>query len=181
MKIYTKSGDDGTTGLYGGARVAKDSPRVVAYGAVDETNAAIGVAVAACDDEELIGWLRAIQSDLFVLGGELANPKADPAVPSLASDRIDAMEELIDRIERELDPVKWFVLPGGAAPAAALHLARTVCRRAERELVSLGQSESIRPQPAVYLNRLSDCLFVMARLANRRMGTEDIPWSVGDR
>jgi len=181
MKIYTKTGDDGTTGLYGGARVAKDGRRVSAYGAVDETNAAIGVAIAGCSDPEMIGGLRTVQSDLFVLGGELANPKMEPAVPLLASSRIDEMEQLIDRLETELDPVKWFVLPGGTAAAAALHLARTVCRRAEREVVSLAQTESIRPLPAVYLNRLSDCLFVMARLANRRTGTEDIPWTAGQR
>ncbi len=181
MKIYTKTGDDGTTGLYGGARVAKDSLRVSAYGAVDETNATIGVAVAGCADQEMIGWLRTIQSDLFVLGGALATPKPNPAVPAIASSRIEELEQLIDRLEAELDPVKWFVLPGGTAVAAALHLARTVCRRAEREVVSLAQTESIETLATVYLNRLSDCLFVMARLANRRAGTADIPWIGGDR
>lgn len=182
LKIYTKTGDRGETGLFGGMRVAKDDARVEAYGDVDELNSVLGMALAASDDAEMVAGLRLVQADLFTLGARLATPAAadggreNPWIPRLDPGRVAEMEAWIDRAEEELEPLKSFVLPGGSPAAAALHLARTVCRRAERRVVSLARTATIEEGVIVYLNRLSDLLFTLARLANRRAGVEDVPW-----
>jgi cob(I)alamin adenosyltransferase len=181
VKIYTKTGDAGQTGLFGGGRVAKDHPRVVAYGEVDELNAAIGLALAldaASPDRAL---LESVQRDLFAIGGHLASPRPAKVAKALAKAAIDearvtALERAIDEREATLPPLQHFVLPGGAPPAAALHLARTVCRRAERGVVALHRRARVPPVILRYLNRLSDLLFVLARAANARAGRADITW-----
>ncbi len=182
MKIYTKTGDTGETGLMGGARVPKDHLRVSAYGAVDETNAAIAVALTTAPEDLAADLLREIQGDLFAIGAALATPEparlkaTQRAKAAVAAGRITALERAIDAADEELEPLKAFVLPGGTAKAAALHLARTVCRRAEREVVALSHGEKVPPEVLVYLNRLSDLLFTLARLANRRAGVPDVSW-----
>lgn len=179
MKIYTKAGDDGTTGLLGPGRLGKDSPRIDAYGTVDELNAAIGVARAAGLDARAEVLAARIQDDLFAVGAALADPDPQGRFASAVSpDRIVALEEAIDALEAELPPLSQFILPGGSAAAAQLHLARTVCRRAERAVVGLSQQngEHVAPEIVAYLNRLGDLLFVLARAVNRREGVDDVPW-----
>ena len=179
MKIYTKTGDAGDTGLFGGPRVRKDDVRVEAYGAVDELNAAIGVARARGGDAEIDALLAAAQDHLFAIGAELATPpgaKAHSAVPAIETAWASALEAAIDRFETELPPLRQFVLPGGTPLAADLHLARAVCRRAERRVVALHRSAAVAPEVLTYLNRLSDFLFVAARLANHRAGAAEVPW-----
>jgi cob(I)alamin adenosyltransferase len=181
MKIYTRTGDAGDTGLFGGGRVAKDHPRVTAYGSVDELNAAVGLARAAPPAELFDLELTAVQRDLFALGGQLAAPDPDKVRAALAKaglgeDRVRALEQAMDTADPELPPLRAFVLPAGAPKAAALHLARTICRRAERSVVTLARGESVPPLFLVYLNRLSDYLFVLARLANHRAGQPDVLW-----
>lgn len=179
MKIYTRTGDSGETGLYGGDRIAKDAPRIEAYGTIDELNAALGAARAAQADGELDLVLARVQEELFVLGAELAVPpggKASASVGTIGASETAALESEIDRWEAELEPLKSFILPGGTAAAAALHVARGVCRRAERRVLALGRSEVVPPAAVVYLNRLSDHLFVAARLANLRQEHADVPW-----
>jgi cob(I)alamin adenosyltransferase len=183
LKIYTRRGDAGQTDLFGGERVGKDALRVAAYGEVDELNAAIGVAAAAGADPGLGDALRTIQSALFDLGSSLATP--DPAhrrkagIGGVRGADIEALETLIDRLEEKLAPLKNFILPGGTPAAAAFHLARTVCRRAERTAVHLASigGESVEETSLRYLNRLSDLLFVIARHENAREDIADIPWS----
>ena len=186
MKIYTRSGDEGDTGLFGGPRVPKDDARVEAYGAVDELNAALGVAAAGLDREaspDLAGMLHEIQSTLFDLGGELATPDAreraasGKLTPLLAEGSSERLEGWIDALEEELEPLTQFILPGGAPVAARLQLARTICRRAERRAVSLAAIEDVAGEVLVYLNRLSDFLFVAARAVNRREGVEEPRWA----
>jgi cob(I)alamin adenosyltransferase len=182
MKIYTKTGDGGETGLFGGGRVGKDAARVDAYGEVDELNAVLGLAESLCDDAEIVGLLRDLQRDLFTLGAILASPaegeggRASAHVPELRPDRIAEMERRIDRAEEELPPLRNFILPGGHQAGAALHLARTVCRRAERRVVALAREIELPGTVVPYLNRLSDLLFTLARLANRRAGAQERPW-----
>lgn len=176
MKLYTKTGDDGSTGLFGGARVQKDDCRVVAYGTVDETNAAIGLCAAVCTREETLSLLRQIQSDLFILGGELATAAGATPKVAIADDRIAQLERWIDEACADVPALKTFVLPGGCELAARLHYGRTVCRRAERDVVSLAQKETVSSAVVIYLNRLSDLLFALARAANHRAGVADIPW-----
>lgn len=227
MKLYTKGGDDGTTGLIGNVRVSKSDLRVAAYGEVDETNAAIGVAAAACADKETVSILRELQSDLFELGAQLATPpsattqnaahtaqvvaSAPAAGAPAAGDtprggrrevgatEIERLERLIDQACGQVPPLKQFILPGGTSTAAALHLARTICRRAERAVVGLAEHEpqasagavlpsaehepeasisAVSPCAVIYLNRLSDLLFALARLANHRAGMADLLWPV---
>lgn len=182
MRIYTKTGDHGETALMGGARVSKDHIRVQAYGEVDETNAAIGLARTTAPTDFADALLVAIQRDLFTIGGRLATPEPDRlqegqrekvAVPA---ERIAALERAIDEADAELPPLKAFVLPGGTPKAAALHLARTVSRRAERAVVGLSHVEAVPAEVLLYLNRLSDLLFTLARLANHRAGTPDVTW-----
>jgi cob(I)alamin adenosyltransferase len=179
MKIYTKTGDDGTTGLYGGGRVRKDDARVEACGTVDELNAVLGLARTEAMPLELDGLLARIQNELFDLGAELGTPQ--PAVQGLVvlgEREIVALEAAIDRFDAGLAPLKTFILPGGTRAAAALHLARTVCRRAERRVITLAAEtrEPISPLVVVYLNRLSDLLFVLARAANGAAGQADVEW-----
>ncbi len=177
MKLYTKRGDDGTTDLIGGSRVSKDAPRVTAYGDVDETNSAIGLALAACgDDNTIFAILRPIQSDLFSLGAELADARDRDATVSVTDGAVQQLEVWIDEASAEVVPLKQFVLPGGSELAARLHVARTVARRAERSTVSLSRVDPVRSTALIYLNRLSDLLFALARLANHQEKTEEIPW-----
>lgn len=180
-KIYTKTGDDGDTGLFGGGRVAKDHPRVEAYGAVDELNAVIGMARSAEMMPRIDEVLAPVQRDLFALGALLATPDLEKMREQLAKARIsDAriaqLEQAIDDGEAELEPLKAFILPGGTPKAAALHVARTTCRRAERAVIHLQREAEIPPIVIVYLNRLSDLLFVLARVANRRAGAGEVTW-----
>ncbi len=179
MKIYTKTGDAGQTGLFGGVRVDKDDERVEAYGTVDEANAALGIARAASSSPELAAWLEELQSDLFSLGAELACApgKAETlSMPRIDSARVERLEQLIDEIDARLKPLNTFVLPGGTAVAAALHLARTVARRAERRTYALSKSVTVSRDILVYLNRLSDLLFVLARHENAVAHVNDVPW-----
>ncbi|MEL6548455.1 MAG: cob(I)yrinic acid a,c-diamide adenosyltransferase [Myxococcota bacterium] len=177
FRIYTRTGDDGETALFGGDRVSKDHLRVEAYGTVDELNAALGVARAA-DSLSVDDELAVIQSTLFEVGADLATPPSVEKRPSeLTEQDIAWVEQLIDRCEAELEPLKSFVLPAGSPAGAALHLARTVCRRAERRLVSLRASEPATSELALqYLNRVGDLLFVLARRANQEAGVGDVPW-----
>jgi len=178
MKLYTKTGDDGTTGLFGGARVKKASPRVEAYGTVDELNSVVGVARAARLDPESEAVLARVQVDLFTLGAELAcvpGKEAKLNMPLLTPADAERLEKAIDSAETHVEPLKFFVLPCGSPQAAALHLARTVCRRAERALLALDDAPA-RGELVIYLNRLSDLLFVLARRANAEAKVEDVPW-----
>jgi len=190
MKIYTRTGDRGETALFGGQRVRKDNVRVDAYGDVDELNSVLGLAglyVEQAGDAELARHLRDIQEDLFTMGANLATPAPEDGgrpnahVPVLNPARVAEMERWIDAADAELEPLKNFVLPGGTESAAMLHLARTVCRRAERRVVTLSYEAHIEQDVIVYLNRLSDLLFTLARLANRRAGAQDVPWEPNPR
>ena len=177
MKIYTKTGDQGDTGLFGGPRVRKDHLRIEAYGSVDELNAVLGLVRSEIPPEEIDSLLKSIQNSLFNLGAELASP--DPArtgVAVVGPAQVQTLERAIDLFEGRLPPLKNFILPGGCRAAAQMHLARTVCRRAERRLVALAAAESISGELIVYLNRLSDLLFVLARELNRASGQGDVPW-----
>jgi cob(I)alamin adenosyltransferase len=180
-KIYTKTGDDGHTGLFGGGRVRKDHARVEAYGDVDELNAFIGSARSVETMPRIDEILAPVQRDLFAIGALLATPHPEKHKEQLEKARIsDAriaqLEQAIDDAEEELAPLKSFVLPGGTPKASALHVARTVCRRAERAIIRLQQSEQVPQVVIVYLNRLSDLLFVLARVSNRRTGTGEVTW-----
>ena len=181
-RIYTKSGDQGDTGLGDGSRVPKDHPRVAAYGSVDELNAVLGLLVSQHPQAAEVDLLRSIQNDLFDVGADLCLPQADAETPGthlrVRAEQAERLEQAIDRLNAELTPLKSFILPGGQGAAAWCHLARTVCRRAEREIVTLAHSEPVNPQAIVYLNRLSDLLFVLARVYNNN-GREDILWQPG--
>jgi cob(I)alamin adenosyltransferase len=189
MKIYTRTGDDGHTGLFGGGRVRKDDRRVEAYGAVDELNAALGMAIARLEEtasDATVGRLRGLQADLFAVGAHLATPRAETAaagaqLPELPDSRVGEMEGWIDALDETLEPLRSFILPGGTDAAAALHFARTVCRRAERRVVSLARDERVEPGVVIYLNRLSDLLFSLARAANRRQDVPDVTWDPNRR
>jgi cob(I)alamin adenosyltransferase len=178
--IYTKSGDAGETGLFGGGRVPKDDARVDAYGEVDELNAAVGLARGAGLDRELDAVAQQIQDQLFTVGSVLATPrgtKAAKAIPRVEPRWVADMEAAIDKFDREIPPLRSFILPGGSAPAAALHLARTICRRAERRVVTLARNGVVDQPLVTYLNRLSDLLFTMARVSNHRAGIKDVVWN----
>ena len=181
MKIYTRTGDGGETGLFGGGRVPKDHPRVHAYGEIDELNSAIGVARAALPTDFHDGLLETIQRDLFAIGGQLATPVPDRVREALekarlSPERITDFERAIDEADKELAPLRAFVLPAGTAKAASLHLARAVCRRAERSVIALSHGAMVPDFFVIYLNRLSDLLFTLARLANHRAGAGDVTW-----
>ncbi len=179
MKIYTKTGDGGETALFDNTRVSKADARVDAYGEVDELNACLGAARAAGLDADLGGAIEAIQRTLFAVGARLADPAARIAErvtkAAVAGGDVERLENTLDRLEAELPPLRRFILPGGSAAGSLLHLARTVCRRAERRVVALGP-DAVEPNVLVYLNRLSDLLFVMARAANRRAGAAETEW-----
>ena len=181
MKIYTRTGDRGETGLFGGGRVPKDHPRVAAYGDVDELNSAIGVVRATEPVSLHDDLLQSVQRDLFSIGGHLATPDPDKvrkalARAELAEGRVAEFERIMDEADAELPALRAFVLPAGTPKAAALHLARTVCRRAERSVIHLGHEAEVPELFVVYLNRLSDLLFTLARLANHRAGSGDVVW-----
>lgn len=184
-KIYTRTGDAGDTGLFGGQRVPKDHVRVEAYGDVDELNSLLGLCCAHLEAErqvELVARLRRIQADLFTVGANLATPTPEDGgressfIPRLPDGVVEGLEGWIDEGDAEVEPLKNFILPGGTAGAASLHLARTVCRRAERRAVSLAHEAHVDPLYVRYLNRLSDLLFTWARVANARAGGGDVPW-----
>lgn len=181
LKIYTRTGDRGQTGLFGGGRVAKDHPRVAAYGDVDELNSVLGVVRATEPREFCDPLLESIQKDLFAIGGHLATPDPDKVRTALekaelSDERVALFERTMDEADGELAPLKAFILPGGSPKAAALHLARTVCRRAERHVVHLASTDEVPDLFVTYLNRLSDLLFTLARLANHRAGIQDVTW-----
>lgn len=181
MKVYTRTGDDGTTGLFGGNRVAKTHLRIAAYGTVDETNAVVGLVRTHLDDSS---WakradarLGRIQEELFVLGGDLASPgDVKYPVPRIEAHHVATLEVEMDELESDLPPLKHFILPGGHPAAAALHIARTVCRRAERDTIAAAELEDISTEAIHYLNRLSDFFFVLARWVNLQAGVRDTEW-----
>jgi len=178
-KVYTRGGDEGSTSLGTGERVAKDAPRLDAYGTVDELNSAIGAAIAGGLDPAIAEALRWIQNELFHLGADLCVPEEDKLripVPQIGAGHVTALEDLMDRLSEELLPLENFIVPGGSPGAASLHVARTVCRRAERLVVTLARTERIGAHAIPYLNRLSDALFVMARYENRKRGVPDVLW-----
>ncbi|HZJ33397.1 MAG TPA: cob(I)yrinic acid a,c-diamide adenosyltransferase [Vicinamibacterales bacterium] len=179
MKIYTKTGDSGETSFFDNSRVSKADPRVDAYGEVDEVNACLGAALAAGVDADITAVLTAIQKDLFAVGARLADPSSRIAdrvtKAAVTTQQTEMLEGTIDRLESELPPLRRFILPGGSPAGSLLHLARTVCRRAERRVVGLG-TDAIEPGVVIYLNRLSDLLFVMARAVNHRAGVPEIEW-----
>lgn len=183
MKIYTRTGDEGETGLFGGGRVSKAHPRIESYGTVDELNAVLGAALAEFDRvavnlPEGAAALIEAQNRLFDLGAELATPDAvERGLAVIGSDDVERLERWIDHHEATLPALRAFVLPGGTALSAHLHIARTVCRRAERACVSLGETTAVRAEVLIYLNRLSDLLFVLARAANQALQSPDVPWS----
>ena len=180
VKIYTRTGDAGDTGLLGEVRVRKNALRIEACGAVDELNAAVGVAAAALQDADLRDLLHSLQRQLLAIGAHLGDVRSDPGtLPEkmrLGPDHVSALERAIDTCEAELTPLQSFLLPGGCEAGARLHVARTVCRGAERRVVALAEHEAVPPVILAYLNRLSDLLFVLARVANRRAGVSEIPW-----
>jgi cob(I)alamin adenosyltransferase len=181
VKIYTRTGDDGTTGLLGPGRVLKSDERVEAYGSVDELNAMLGVVRSLDTTGWLAADLAAIQSRLFSLGAELAATTPEPLakMARIGDADVAALERVIDRLDADLPPLKNFVLPAGSALAAQLHLARTVCRRAERRVVALGAHAPLEPRIVHYLNRLADLLFEMARWCNLRAGVAEVEWRAG--
>jgi cob(I)alamin adenosyltransferase len=181
-RIYTKTGDQGETGLGDGSRVRKDHPRVAAYGCVDELNAVLGLLMANHHDFAEAELVRSIQNDLFDVGADLCVPRLDEEAPGkrlrINATQAERLEKAIDRLNERLQPLKSFVLPGGQPAAAWCHVARTVCRRAERDVVTLTRTEPINPQLVIYLNRLSDLLFVLARVLNDN-GRDDVLWQPG--
>lgn len=176
MKIYTRTGDTGETSLFGGARVRKDDARIEAYGTIDELNSVLGVSRASWPASPLDAQFHAIQSDLFDIGAHLASPGTS-RFAGPPTTRVTSLEHDIDAMESELAPLKTFILPGGTLAAAQLHVARTVCRRAERLVVSLNDADEATKASITYLNRLSDFLFVAARFANHKNGVADVPWT----
>ena len=182
-KLYTRSGDQGETALFGGRRVSKDDPRVEAYGSVDELNSTLGVAVSFLRQKRIVAALQSIQNELFNIGSELASesgPKADRGRMFIDPKRkIAGLERLIDEHDANVPPLRTFILPSGARAGALLHLARGVCRRAERAVVRLSRQEDVNPQLVIYLNRLSDLLFVLARYVNKAARKPETPWRKG--
>lgn len=178
MKIYTKTGDDGTTGLIGNFRISKANPRIVAYGAIDEANAALGIVLSQNLDHDIRELLLKIQNNLFLAGSDLSNPDIQDKKNRIVPEMVSYLEEQIDKYEAEVDPLQNFILPGGHPVASGLHLARTISRRAETLLVYLMEKEPINSEAIKYLNRLSDLLFVLSRVTNKRNGIEDVIWKI---
>jgi cob(I)alamin adenosyltransferase len=177
--LYTRGGDKGETSLFGASRVAKDSPRVAAYGTIDELNSSIGVALAACEHEEISRPLKRIQAELFIAGADLAtelSAKGGARVPRIQKEDTQELEKMIDELQGKLPKLKSFILPGGSRLSSSLHLSRAVCRRAERSVVTLGRTERINPEVVPYLNRLSTYLFNLARYSNVLEKVEDEVW-----
>ena len=180
-RAYTRTGDKGDTGLFGGPRVSKDSPRIEAYGCVDELNSYIGLARSFADEKDIDQILRRVQDDLFALGADLATPlkaKVAKKIPRITREDTNRLEAMTDRFDKELQPLKTFILPTGSRFATHLQVARALCRRAERRVVTLSKKETINGEILPYVNRLSSLLFVLARVVNRRSGNIEIPWSV---
>ena len=189
MKIYTKTGDKGETSLYGGTRVSKAAARVESYGTLDELNAFIGLAKAEISDEKVLNQLQKIQFDLFTVGSEAATP-TDKLILANGKNRLDLMiseeeiselEHWMDDLDAELEPLQFFILPSGGKAAASVHVCRTVCRRAERAMVFLNETEEVRPELIKYLNRLSDYLFILARYISKISGEKEEYWNPSDR
>ena len=176
MKIYTKTGDDGNTGLQGDFRISKSHPRIMAYGTVDEANAAIGIVLTNSLDDDVSQLLSQIQNDLFLLGSDLSNQNLNNLKNRISLEMIENLEVFIDTFESELPPITNFILPGGNIAAAQIHQVRTIIRRAETLVVKLSDKDEINSNSIKYLNRLSDLMFVMGRLINKRNGVEDIIW-----
>ncbi|MFZ0893109.1 MAG: cob(I)yrinic acid a,c-diamide adenosyltransferase [Candidatus Nitrosopolaris sp.] len=193
MKIYTKTGDKGETGLIGGKRISKGDPRIVAYGSVDELNSNIGIAISSMTVKDrhlfldLINIMTRIQSELFIVGSDLADPRYPDGnqnqyqTPRTEENMASALEDAIDKFETELEPITFFILPGGSIEASLLHISRTIARRAESAATLLSKDQIINPIVLVYLNRLSDFLFVAARLINKRLGIKDVAWRPSER
>jgi cob(I)alamin adenosyltransferase len=193
MKIYTKTGDKGETGLIGGKRISKGDPRIVAYGSVDELNSNIGIAISSLAAKnrdlflDLINIMTCIQSELFIVGSDLADPRYPAGnqnqykTPRTEENMASALEDAIDKFETELEPITFFILPGGSIEGSLLHITRTIARRAEIAVTLLSKDQIINPIVLVYLNRLSDFLFVAARLINKRLGIKDIAWRPSER
>ncbi len=182
MKIYTKTGDAGETSLYGGQRVLKNIVRVETYGTVDECNAVLGLAAGLIEDAEAKAVVTRIQGELFEVGADLATPlERGETVPRVRAEETAQLEAEIDRFEEELEPLRHFILPGGSPGGAMLHQARAVCRRAERHLVTLESTDAVNPEVGRYLNRLSDHLFVLARLVSHRAGAPETIWERPER
>ena len=178
MKIYTKTGDDGTTGLQGNSRVLKSHPRITAYGTIDEANAVLGIVLSYELDEDIVVLLNLIQNELFVVGADLSNPNLEDKKNRVSLHMIDKLEENIDKYEKELSPLTNFILPGGNIVASQLHHVRTIIRRAETHIVLLSDQEKINNNCIKYVNRLSDLFFVLGRVSNKRSGQKDIIWKV---
>jgi len=176
MNIYTKTGDDGTTGLQGNIRVLKSDPRILAYGAVDEANAALGVALSLNMDDELKNLFITLQNELFIVGADLSNPDYNYQKNRVTANMVANLENIIDEYENQLEPLTNFILPGGDAVASQIHFVRAIIRRSECHTVAVKQSENINEECLKYLNRLSDLLFVLARIINKRKGKNDILW-----
>ncbi|MDD8017024.1 MAG: cob(I)yrinic acid a,c-diamide adenosyltransferase [Bacteroidota bacterium] len=183
MKIYTKTGDRGETGLFGGERVPKDALRIEAYGTVDELNSVLGIVRSLKPHRTIEKILAKVQNDLFVVGADLATPKGkkNSVIPRIKNSHASSLEKIIDALEENLHPLKTFILPGGSVIASHLHFARTVCRRAERQAVRLSRNEDIGDAIIIYLNRLSDLLFVLARFANHCEDHAETKWVSGKR
>ena len=176
MKIYTKTGDDGTTGLQNGKRISKSSPRIQAYGTIDEINASLGVVLSNKIDSDLKELLTRIQNDLFVTGSDLSDPDLNSTKNRVTSTMVEYLETSIDNLEKDLAPITNFILPGGHQLASLVHVARTITRRAETQVIMLSEKEEINKNCLTYLNRLSDLLFVVARTINKRNGINDVIW-----
>jgi len=175
-KIYTKTGDDGSTGLIGGKRISKSSQRIITYGAIDELNSSIGIVLSSKLDNDIHDLLEKIQNDLFVAGADLANPDLKVSLNRITESMVKFLETNIDKFEDELSPITYFILPGGDAVAAQVHLARAISRRAETHIIQLSEREEINKTCQIYMNRLSDLLFVVARLINKRKMIKDVAW-----
>ncbi len=178
MKIYTKTGDNGNTGLQGNFRIAKSHPRIITYGTVDEANAALGIVLTNSLDDDITKILTKIQNDLFLVGADLSNPNLSDVKNRVTLDMVEKLEQHIDKFELELPPLTNFILPGGDIAAAQLHYVRTIVRRSETQVVRLSEKDEINSNCIKYLNRLSDLFFVMCRLINKRKNIDDITWKI---
>ena len=178
MKIYTKTGDDGNTGVQGNLRISKSHPRIIAYGTIDEANAGLGIVLTNLLDDDIVSILRRIQNELFLVGADLSNPNLNDIRNRISLEMIQKLEFSIDKFESELPPLTNFILPGGEIAAAQLHYVRTIVRRAETQVVQLSEKDEINSNCIIYLNRLSDLFFIISRLINKRKDKDDILWKI---